>query len=369
MLHVANPQAQYSARQEEIDAAIRRVLDAGRYILGAEVAAFEAEFAEFVGVRHAIGVGSGTDALWLAIAAAAIGPGDEVITVAHTAVATVAAIERSGASPVLVDIDPGTYTLDASRLEAVLTPRTRAILPVHLYGQAADMGRILDFARQHDLRVIEDCAQAHGATYQGRNVGALGHAGCFSFYPTKNLGAIGDGGMLVTDDPEFARRVRLLREYGWAERYVSHIPGWNSRLDELQAAILRVKLPHLDEDNAARCRLAERYHRALGPLGVTIPLARREASHVYHLYVIRARHRERLQSYLADRGISTLVHYPVPVHLQPAYAHRVLGADRLPETERAAQEVLSLPLYPELGEDEVDRVIEAITDYAKSERV
>jgi dTDP-4-amino-4,6-dideoxygalactose transaminase len=368
MILCSNPRAHYLAHKAEIDAALRRVLEGGWYILGEEVRQFEAEFAAYLGVGHGVGVGSGTEALHLALAACGIGPGDEVITVAHTAVATVAAIELAGATPVLVDIEPDYFTLDPLQLERALSPRTKAIIPVHLYGQPADLEPIRSFARQRGLRVIEDCAQAHGAMYHSRRVGAWGDVACFSFYPTKNLGALGDGGMVVTNDPEVAQRARLLREYGWAERYVSHVPGWNSRLDEVQAAVLRVKLRCLDADNAARERLAAWYDDALSVAGLTLPVRRPEATHVFHLYVVRAPRRAELQAHLKARGVGALVHYPVPVHLQPAYRGRLRGGERLPETERAAREVLSLPMYPELTEAEVQRVIQAIQDFERNHR-
>jgi dTDP-4-amino-4,6-dideoxygalactose transaminase len=298
--------------------------------------------------------------LHVALAACGIGPGDEVITVAHTAVATVSAIELCGAVPVLVDIAPDTFTLDPIRLARALSPRTKAIVPVHLYGQPAALAPILAFAQHHGLRVIEDCAQAHGARYGSRRVGAWGDMAAFSFYPTKNLGALGDGGAVVTNDPTLAERARLLREYGWAERYVSHIAGWNSRLDEVQAAVLRVKLKYLDADNAARARLAARYDLGLKGVGLGLPPVRAEGEHVYHLYVVRSTQRDDLQAFLKARGVGALVHYPVPVHLQPAYRGRLRGSDSLPETERAAREVLSLPMSPELTEAEVDGVIEQV---------
>ena len=257
MILCSNPKAQYQAHKEEIDSAIQRVLDKGWYILGDETKAFESEFAAYIGVDHGIGVGSGTEALHIALAACGIGLGDEVITVSHTAVATVAAIELAGATPVLVDIDPDYYTLNPDKLESAISPRTKAIIPVHLYGQPADLTPILEIARQHGVLLIEDCAQAHGAMYGGRRIGAWGDIACFSFYPTKNLGALGDGGMVVTNDSALAERARLLREYGWAERYVSSIPGLNSRLDEVQAAVLSVKLRFLDADNEARALLAQ----------------------------------------------------------------------------------------------------------------
>ncbi|MBI2939538.1 MAG: DegT/DnrJ/EryC1/StrS family aminotransferase, partial [Chloroflexi bacterium] len=364
MIQVANPRAQYLTHKPEIDAAIARVLDKGWYVLGDEVRAFEAEFAAYVEARFGIGVGSGTEALHVALAACGVGAGDEVITVAHTAVATVAAIELAGVAPVLVDVEPDHFTLDPGKLEAAISPRTRAIVPVHLYGQPADLTPILAIARRYGLRVIEDCAQAHGAQYRGRRVGSWGDLGCFSFYPTKNLGALGDGGMVVGNDPALAERARRLREYGWAERYVSHLAGWNSRLDEIQAAILRVKLRHLDADNAARGQLAARYDDGLTGTGLVTPTRRPASTHVYHLYVVRAPGRDDLQAALRAQGIGALAHYPVPVHLQPAYRGRLRGGDHLPETERAAREVLSLPMYPELTEEDQRTVVEAVRGYA-----
>jgi dTDP-4-amino-4,6-dideoxygalactose transaminase len=363
MILCGNPRAQYMAHKAEIDAAVLGVMAKGWFVLGDEVCAFESELAAYIGVAHGVGVGSGTEALHVALAACGIGSGDEVITVAHTAVATVAAIELSGATPVLVDIEPDYYTLDPSKLEAAIGPRTKAVVPVHLYGQAADLSPVMEIARRRGLRVIEDCAQAHGALYQGRRVGAWGDMACFSFYPTKNLGALGDGGMVLTNDKELAGRARLLREYGWAERNVSSVAGWNSRLDELQAAVLRVKLCHLDRDNGNRQELALFYDRALSEYRLTLPKVRPEASHVYHLYVVRTSQRDDLNAFLRTREIGALIHYPVPVHRQPAYCKRLRGADRLPETERVAREVLSLPIYPELSPDEADQVVTTVREY------
>ena len=359
---VADPHAQYAAHRVEIDAAIAGVLAHGRYVLGDETRSFEGEFAHYVGVAHGIGVASGTDALHLALRACGVVPGDEVITVAHTAVATVAAIEHAGATPVLVDIEPERYTLDPRRLERALTPRTRVIVPVHVYGTPADMDPILAVARQHGLRVIEDCAQAHGATYRGRRVGSLGDAAAFSFYPTKNLGALGDGGLVATADGALAGRVRVLREYGWRERYVSTVPGFNSRLDELQAAVLRVKLRHLDTDNARRRALATVYAAALPP-ALPRPITPPGCEHVHHLYVIRHAERDRLAAHLRSHGIGTGIHYPVPVHHQPAYRGRLGATGALAESERAAREVLSLPMYPELGEEQVRRVAGTVSAF------
>lgn len=365
MILCANPKAQYSAYKAEIDGAIQRVLERGRYILGEEVENFENEFASYIGVDHAVGLGSGTEALHVALAACGLGPGDEVITVSHTAVATVAAIELAGATPVLVDIEPDFFTLDPRQLRAAITPHTRAIIPVHLYGQPANLQPIMEIARKHDLRVIEDCAQAHGATYQGKRVGSYADIACFSFYPTKNLGALGDGGLVCTNDTELADRARLLREYGWAERYVSHVAGWNSRLDEIQAAILRVKLRYLDQDNQKRARVANQYGEGLSDCELILPTVRENSTHAFHLYVVRSTRRDRLQAFLKDRGVGTLVHYPAPVHLQPAYHERIAFGNGLPETERAARDVLSLPMYPELNDADVQQVIESVRDFEK----
>ena len=362
MILCANPQAGYLARKADIDAALHRVLDKGWYVLGEEVSKFEAEFAAYVGVNHAIGVGSGTEAIHLALAAADVGPGDEVITVSHTAVATVSAIELTGATPVLVDIDPRFYTMDPAALEAAITPKTKAIVAVHLYGQPADMEEIMAIAGRHDVTVIEDCAQCHGATWQGRKTGSIGHIACFSFYPTKNLGALGDGGMVVTGDAHLAGRVKALREYGWTERYISRMSGWNSRLDELQAAVLRVKLPHLDADNAARGRLARIYDEGLRNAPLVLPHRRPGTGHVFHLYVVRGTARNALQARLKEAGIGTIIHYPVPIHLQPAYAGRLAAGGALPHTEKAAEEILSLPLYPELTDEKAHAVVTAVLD-------
>lgn len=362
MILCANPKMQYLARKSEIDSAISKVLNGGRYILGDEVENFEHEFAEYIGVDHAIGVGNGTDALHLALVACGVKAGDEVVTVSHTAVATISAIEMCGAKPVFVDIDPVYYTLDPAKFEAALTEKTKVVIPVHIYGLPADLDSIISIAHRHNVLVLEDCAQAHGAVYKNTRVGAWGDIACFSFYPTKNLGAIGDGGMVVTSNPELAGRVRLLREYGWAERYVSSVKGWNSRLDEIQAAVLRVKLRYLDVDNNRRLDLAKEYYKELSALPQYIlPRERAATVHVFHLYVIRSKVRDSLQLYLNNEGVRALVHYPVPVHQQPAYMSSVMH--ELRETERAAQEVLSLPMYPELTDKEQRIVIRSLQQF------
>lgn len=365
MILCSDPKAQYLSYKSEIDAAILRVLERGQYILGEQVKAFEEEFARYIGVSYGIGVGSGTEAIHLALSACNIGPGDEVITVSHTAVATVAAIMLVGATPVLVDIEEDYFTLDPSRLEEAITTRTKVIIPVHLYGQPADLNPILEIAHKSHLRVIEDCAQAAGAIYKGRRVGSFGNMACFSFYPTKNLGALGDGGMVVTDDSELAKRAFLLREYGWVERHVSHLTGWNTRLDEIQAAILRVKLRHLDEDNSKRMYLAGIYNRGLETTGLILPKQRGDSTHVYHLYVVRSSRRDELLRSLRAKGVGASIHYPLPIHLQPAYMG-LDGKSELVRTEQIVREIISLPIYPELSESDLQKIIEIIERYQKS---
>jgi dTDP-3-amino-3,4,6-trideoxy-alpha-D-glucose transaminase len=352
----------YLALREEIDAAVAEALDSGWYILGRQTTAFEEEFAAYTHTAGCVGVNSGTDALTLALRACEIGPGDEVITVAHTAVATVAAIRLAGATPVLVDVDPQTYTMDPQALEAAVTPATRAVIPVHIYGQAADLTAIQAIARRHGVFLIEDCAQAHGAMLDGQLLGSFGDLAAFSFYPTKNLGALGDGGAVVGQDTALLDRVRLLHEYGWtpATRYVSQLEGTNSRLDELQAAILRVKLRYLDAQNDARRALAATYAEVL-PAAVVRPHERPGATHVYHLYVVRVPQRDQLRRSLEAAGIGTAIHYPVPVHRQPAYGRDVVRYGPMPVTERLAGEILSLPLYPTLTAAQVERVATTLT--------
>jgi hypothetical protein len=363
MIPQANPGAGYRALQPEIDAAVARALHSGWYVLGQEGRAFEAEFAAWLGTSAAIGCGNGTDALALALRAADIGPGAAVATVSHTAVATVAAIEMVGATPLLLDIEPGFFTLDPAELDAVLThppaglPPIRAVIVVHLYGQAANLDAILPIARRHGITVIEDCAQAHGAMLHGRRLGTLGDIATFSFYPTKNLGALGDGGAVATSDESRASRVAALRQYGWRAHYVSDEPGINSRLDELQAAILRVKLAHLDRLNARRRTIAAAYDLALAGTALTPPSRRNGAEHVFHLYVLRSPERDAVQTRLRAAGIGTGIHYAVPVHLQPAYRNRVaLGPAGCTVTETAARAVMSLPMFPELLDAQVEQI-------------
>lgn len=361
LLVPADPKASYLAHKDEIDEAIHRVLDSGWYILGQEVTGFEKEFAAYIGVGNAIGVASGTDALELALRSCGIGPGDGVITVSHTAVATVAAVELAGAIPILVDIDPCTYTMDPNRLEDTIKQqgagRLKAIIPVHLYGHPADMAAIMDIAGRHGLSVIEDCAQSHGAAIGDRKTGTWGHLSAFSFYPTKNLGALGDGGAVVTNDPALAERLRQLREYGFRERYVSHLSGMNTRLDEFQAAILRVKLQYLGTENARRLQIARIYGASLSGTTLVLPQLHAKVDHVFHLYVVRSTHRDGLKAFLKENSVGTSIHYPVPVHLQPAYRGRaVIGRGGLEHTEQVCREILSLPMYPQMTDEQVQRI-------------
>lgn len=355
--------AQYRTIAAEVDEAMQRVIADTDFILGKEVELFEQEFAAYCEAKYAIGLDSGISALELALRAYGIGQGDEVITVSHTFVATVSSISFTGASPVFVDVDPVTYNLEPAQLEAAITPRTKAILPVHLYGQPAEMDEILAVARKYDLIVIEDACQAHGARYKGRRVGALGHAGCFSFYPGKNLGAYGDGGMLVTNDAELAEKVRMLRNYGQREKYHHVFLAYNRRLDTLQAAVLRVKLRRLDEWNAMRQRTAQLYSEFLQDQEdiITLPRAASDRSHVYHLYVIQHPQRDALLASFHEHGISAGIHYPLPVHLQPCYENLNVLRGSLPITESLAARVLSLPMFPELSVEQVQHVCHQLT--------
>jgi dTDP-4-amino-4,6-dideoxygalactose transaminase len=364
MIPFVDLRAQYSGIKAEIGAAIAHVLDSGQYVLGEEVETFEREFAAMHGAAHGVAVNTGTSALHLALLGAGVGPGDEVITVPFTFVATAAAICYTGARPVFVDIDPATFTMDVEKLARAITPRTKAILPVHLYGQAADMDPILDIAAQYGLAVIEDACQAHHAQYKARPVGGLGRAGCFSFYPGKNLGAYGEGGMLVTNDPAMARQARMLRDWGQEKKYHHVMKGFNYRMEGLQGAILRVKLRHLPAWTEARRYHAEAYNDRLRHSGLGLPVEASYARHVYHVYAVRVADRATLQRSLQANGISTGIHYPIPVHLQPAYAELGYGPGDFPESERAANEVLSLPMFPELSDTEIDMVTAAITQEA-----
>jgi dTDP-4-amino-4,6-dideoxygalactose transaminase len=352
--------AQYAALKPEIDDAVARVLASGHFILGPEVTAFESDFAAYCGAEHAIAVNSGTSALHAALLAAGIGLGDEVITTPFTFVATASAICSAGARPVFVDIDARSYTLDPTLLDTALSARTRAIMPVHLYGQPCDMDPILEYARRHNLVVIEDAAQAHGARYKGRPVGSLGDLGCFSFYPGKNLGACGEGGIVVTNDADRARITRMVRDWGQERKYEHVLTGFNYRMDALQGAILRVKLRHLDAWTTARRDHARRYAALVAEAGFQAPEELPYARHVYHVYAIRTPDRAVVQRALEEQGIQTGIHYPTPVHLQPAYAHLGYQPGAFPIAETAAREVLSLPLHPDLTAAQQQRVGEAL---------
>ena len=365
----AYPREDFRAHEAGIRDAMDRVLTGSSYILGPEVSTFESEFADWIGARHAVGVANGTDAIELLLRAHGIGPGDQVAVPSHTAVASVSAIERAGAGVVLVDIDPVSRTIDAATLGAALDredARTvKAVLAVHLYGHPAPMTSLQAFCRNNGLLLLEDCAQAHGAEWEGRRVGVLADGGAFSFYPTKNLGAIGDGGAVCTNDDGVAERLRWLRQYGWAERYVSHVSGINSRLDELQAALLRVKLRTLDQQLERRFVLARRYEERLGEVGwLQLPAVAENARHAWHLYVIRTPHREALFAHLSSADIPVALHYPAAVHQQPAYRHLPPGPPGLPQTESLLREILTLPLHPYLTDEAIDRVCESILSFS-----
>jgi len=353
----------YLYQKNEIDAAISRVLTSGWYILGIEVSAFEKEFAEYLNISHAVGLGNGTDAINIALRTGGIVPGDEVITVSHTAVATVAAIELSGATPVLVDIDPERYTMDPDALLNAINEKTRAVVVVHLYGHPADMIRIKEICDEKDLLLIEDCAQAHGATINGRKSGTFGDFGTFSFYPTKNLGAFGDGGALVTGNAEVAEIARGIRQYGWIERNNSTLCGLNSRLDELQAAILRIKLNSLDAGNLRRRKIAQIYDQELESAPLQTPKVFGDCEHAYHQYVVQTDQRDELRQYLIKHGIDTIIHYPTPVHLQNAYRGRIKVSGHLDITESVCKRIISLPMHPYLTDDEIVWVCDTIVGF------
>ncbi len=364
IIPVANPGAQFTHYEAEIREAVARVLASGSYILGDEVAGFEKEFATFHGVKCCVGVANGTDALAIALKAVGVGPGDEVITVSHSAVATVAAIEQIGAVPVFSDIHPLTRCIDADAIPGLATDRTKALVPVHIYGQPAPMREIVSLAKRLGLKIVEDCAQAHGAELDGVKVGCFGDAAAFSFYPTKNLGAIGDGGAIITKSEEIGARACALREYGWEKRFVSSFSGFNSRLDELQAAILRVKLPHLQDDNARRRKTAQSYNDSIRDERILPPPQIAGALHSMHLYVVECEERDELKEFLHRRGIGTGIHYPYAIHQQPAYKGRIRGCDRLPVTESLYRNILSLPMYPELTPEQVGRVCRALEEWS-----
>ena len=356
MILYANPTAQFKHYQTEIEEAVLAVMRGDCYVLGEEVSSLEQEFASFIGTTDSVGVANGTDGIELALRALEIGHGDEVVTVSHTAVATVAAIELVGAKPVLVDVESQYYTLNPLQLEEVLSSNTKAVIAVHLYGQAADMDAILAFCNKHKIYLIEDVSQAHGALYKERRLGSIGAIGCFSCYPTKNLGAIGDAGLVTTNDNSLAKKIRMLREYGWEKR-VSKFTGRNSRLDEIQAAVLRVKLKHLDADNQKRRQLAKYYTDQLSDLPIFLPDIRAEVEAVFHLFVIQVEDRQELLENLKEEGIQVGVHYPVPVHLQPAYQDIISTACDMSATEKLTQRIISLPIYPELSMNDAETIV------------
>ncbi len=366
MIPFVDLRAQYRAIKDEVRPAIDRVLESCEFTLGSEVAAFEEEFAAFCRGTHGIGVNSGTSALHVALLAAGVGPGDEVITVPFTFIATVSSIAYTGATPVFVDIEPDTFTIDPAALEAAISERTKAIIPVHLYGQPADMDPILALAKRYGLTVIEDAAQAHGAEYRGRRAGSMGDMACFSFYPGKNLGAYGEGGMVVTDDAGYARTMRMYRDWGAEKKYQHVLRGYNYRLEGIQGAVLRVKLRHLEDWTEARRAAAARYDELLAGSGVPTPVARPGLRHVYHLYVVRTGRRAAWQAALQEQGIQTAIHYPQPVHLLPAFADLGYRAGQFPHAERAASEVLSLPMFPELTPQQSETVARAVRALARA---
>ena len=357
MIPLVDLVAQYHAIKSEIDSAIQSVLESGKFILGPQEQIFETEVASYLGVKHAIGVASGTDALIIALRALGIGPGDEVIIPAYTFFATAGCVLSVGATPVFVDIDPRTYLIDTNLIEQVVTERTKAIIPVHLYGQPADMNEILALAQRHHIKVIEDNAQAFGAEYRGEKTGAIGDIGCLSFFPSKNLGGYGDGGMITTNDDRIADLARMLRVHGWKKKYYPEVLGYNSRLDEIQAAILRVKLRHIDDWNNKRRDIAHYYNEALGRVGIITPNKAADRKHVYHLYVIRLENRAEVRTSLMERGVSSEIYYPQPLHLANPCVSLGWNEGSLPESERASQETLAIPLYPELAHSQVEYII------------
>ena len=363
-LQVANPKASYQAYASAIDSAIQQVLDSGFYVLGDNVSKFERSFADYCQSSHGVGVGSGTDALALALSAVGVGRDDEVITVSHTAVATVAAIEQIGAVPVFVDIDSSTRCMDPAKITAAITERTKALLPVHIYGQMADMPTIMRIAKDHQLFVIEDCAQAHGAELSTQRAGSFGDAAAFSFYPTKNLGCMGDGGAVVTSSDDVYQQLMMLREYGWQPRFISKIQGVNSRLDEMQAAILNVKLDYLDQEIARRNQIANLYNDSINANDLIGPNLIPDQRHAMHLYVLETPRRDEFSDYMKSKGIATALHYPAAVHQQPAYLGRVRGAESLGNTEQLYKNLVTLPMYPQMTDEQVKRVCDALNNWS-----
>lgn len=362
MIPCANPSAQFNSYKAEIEKAVIAVMRGNRYVLGEQVTLLEKEFADYIGTTFAIGVANGTDAIELALRALGIGLGDEVITVSHTAVATIAAIEATGATPVLVDVEKEYYTLNPNQLEEVFSVKTRAIITVHLYGQSANLTSIKNFCQINNIFLIEDVSQAHGAKYKGKRLGSIGVIGCFSCYPTKNLGAIGDAGLITTNDPELANKIGMLREYGWINR-ISQCSGRNSRLDELQAAVLRIKLKYLDKDNKKRQKLAKYYIDQLSELPIKLPKTRIEVEHVFHLFVVQVENRKNILEYLERKGIQAGIHYPIPVHLQPAFQDKITTANNMNTTVNLTKKIISLPMFPELSMDDVKKIVHALKKF------
>lgn len=365
MISLVDLTAQYHSIKKEIDTAVLATLESGYFILGPQVVKFEESIAAYLGVQHAIGLASGTDALVIALRALNIGEGDEVIIPAYTFFATAGTVMSVGAKPVIADVDPQSYQIDVSKIEVAITSKTKAIIPVHLYGHPAEMGPILEIARKHGLKVIEDNAQGFGAEYLGKKTGSFGDIACLSFFPTKNLGAYGDGGAVVTNDPALAERMRMLRTHGWKKKYYSEEVGYNSRLDALQAAILQAKFPHLDTWNEKRRELSKRYTEHLAPLGIVTPVEHEWAKHVYHLYIIRSEKRDQLQVFLKQKGIASEVYYPIPPHLSVPCEKFGYKEGDFPHAEKAAKETLALPLYPELKLEQQDEVIAAVKEFVR----
>ncbi len=363
MISLVDLTAQYHSIKKEIDAAVLSTLESGHFILGPQVVKFEESIAAYLGVQHAVGLASGTDALVIALRALNIGEGDEVIIPAYTFFATAGTVMSVGAKPVIVDVDPQSYEVDITKIEAAITPKTKAIIPVHLYGHPAEMDPIMEIAHKHGLKVIEDNAQGFGAEYLGKKTGSFGDIGCLSFFPTKNLGAYGDGGAVVTNDPALAEQMRMLRAHGWKKKYYSEMVGYNSRLDAMQAAILQAKFPYLDAWNEKRRELSNRYTEHLAPLGVVTPVEREWAKHVYHLYIIRSEKRDELQAFLKQKGIASEVYYPLPPHLSMPCRKFGYKEGDFPHAEKAAKETLALPLYPELSLEQQDEVIAAMKEF------
>lgn len=363
LIPVSNPKPRFVQKKQEFLNALDSVIERGIYILGDEVSSFEREFAEYLGVKHCVGVANGTDALAVALRGLGVKPGDEVITVSHTAVATVAAIEMTGAVPVFADIEPETRCIDPNKIEKLISPKTKVIIPVHIYGQPAKIKEIITFVHALNIKVLEDCAQAHGAKVDGKMVGSFGDAAAFSFYPTKNLGAIGDGGAVVTNSTEIFENVLALRQYGWHQRYISDISGVNTRLDELQAAFLRIKLKELERDNARRNAIAQKYNGAFQLVELKLPAEVPNTFHAFHLYVVETYRRDELAKFLNSERVGTALHYPSPIHLQPAYIGRINGSSDLKVTEKLYQRILTLPMYPELTDNEVDCVITSVCKF------